>query len=58
MHTYDINGWYSGCCQSDRDAGRVTDIDPQAVDGGPAPRWSGVAWDLPIPAAEVNLGDE
>lgn len=43
--SYDSNGWFSGGNAHDIAAGRVTDVDPCVVDGGPAARWTGTMWD-------------
>jgi len=54
MFSYDVNGWYSGQNAADIAAGRVTDVDPCVVDGGPAARWTGATWEL----MEANDGVE
>jgi len=53
--SYDASGWFSGQNAADIAAGRVTSTDPCVVDGGPAARWTGAAWEYPF--AEV-AGDE
>ena len=49
MFTWDVDGWYSGDNPDDADAGRVTSVDPQAVNGGPGKRWNGTEWTTQFP---------